>query len=420
MSRLIAFGWYGGKYSHLDWLLPLLPRTTHFCEPFGGSAAILLNREPSPVETYNDLDSELVNFFRVLRDEKNELIRAIALTPFSRREFELAISKPTEKISNLEAARRFYVRARQVRTGLAQTASSGRWAHCKLTSRAGMAGAISRWLGSIDDLSMIVQRLQRVQIENCPAIEAIKRYDSEETLFYCDPPYPHDSRGDSKAYAYEMTDEEHRKLAYVLHNINGMVAISGYDCALMNELYQDWKRLQAPSKYCHSIKQLRTEVLWVNYEPENQSLKVIQTKYKKLKQTLMPTPLEILNAAFDRATTSIKSGESLMIPPEIVEKIEYVCRLWNKSGIRFILASTLAKIDAPKLDIRKPFSKQLKENDAYSGRTYNENFVAVFLSSHDLQGVCNSTTAFLTPAYRTKGIALTLDAEIVGKPQKVI
>lgn len=210
MAKKIAFGWYGGKYSHLEWLLPLLPKATHYCEPFGGSAAVLLNREPSPVETYNDIDGEVVNFFRVLRDQKDELIQAIGLTPFAREEFRVAIAEEEEGLSGLERARRFFVRARQVRTGLAQTASEGRWAHCKLTSRAGMAGAVSRWLGSVEGLSEIVQRLLRVQIENDPAIEIIKRYDSEETLFYCDPPYPHDSRGDSKAYAYEMTDEEHR------------------------------------------------------------------------------------------------------------------------------------------------------------------------------------------------------------------
>lgn len=132
--RLIAFGWYGGKYSHLDWLLPLLPRTHHYCEPFGGSAAVLLNREPSPVETYNDLDGEVVNFFRVLREQTEELVKAIALTPFSREEFELAVSPPDENISDLERARRFYVRARQARTGLAQTATLGRWANCINTS----------------------------------------------------------------------------------------------------------------------------------------------------------------------------------------------------------------------------------------------------------------------------------------------
>lgn len=138
MSKLIAFGWYGGKYSHLDWLLPLLPKATHYCEPFGGSAAVLLNRMPSPVETYNDIDGEVVNFFRVLRDQQEELIKAIGLTPFSREEFRIAAEESLDGISDLERARRFFVRARQVRTGLAQTASVGRWAHCKLTSRAGM------------------------------------------------------------------------------------------------------------------------------------------------------------------------------------------------------------------------------------------------------------------------------------------
>ncbi|PJF20703.1 MAG: DNA methyltransferase, partial [Phototrophicales bacterium] len=215
--KSIAFGWYGGKYSHLDWLLPLLPRTTHYCEPFGGSAAVLLNREPSPVETFNDIDGEIVNFFRVLREQKDALIEAIGLTPFSRTEFELAISGDNTGLSDLERARRFFVRARQVRTGLAQTASSGRWAHCRLTSRAGMAGAVSRWLGSVEALPEIAQRLLRVQIEHDEAINVIRRYDSKETLFYCDPPYPHASRGDNNAYRYEMTDEQHEELAAVLH-----------------------------------------------------------------------------------------------------------------------------------------------------------------------------------------------------------
>ncbi len=271
MEKRIAFGWYGGKYSHLDWILPLLPHTQHYCEPFGGSAAVLINREPAPVETYNDMDGELVNFFRVLRSQKEELIQAIGLTPFSREEFELAISGPTAGVSDLERARRFFVRARQVRTGLAQTASTGRWAHCLLTSRAGMAGAVSRWLGSVEDLPEIAQRLLRVQIEHGPAIEVINRYDSEETLFYCDPPYPHDSRTDLKAYAYEMTDDQHRQLAGVLHNVKGKVALSGYHSPLMKELYGDWQCIEAPEKLVHSVKAPRTEVLWVNYDLEGEA-----------------------------------------------------------------------------------------------------------------------------------------------------
>ncbi len=266
MGKLIAFGWYGGKFSHADWLLPLLPKTTHYCEPFGGSAALLINREPSPVETYNDLDGGVVNFFRVLRDQKDALVEGIGLTPFSREEFETAIYEPVDGLSELERARRFYIRARQVRTGLAQTASTGRWAHCLLTSRAGMAGAVSRWLGAVEDLPLIAQRLLRVQIENAPAIEVIKRYDSPETLFYCDPPYPHATRGDSKAYAYEMTDEQHRDLAATLRNVKGKVAISSYHSALMNELYAGWQCIEAEERNIHSVKQMRREVLWVNYD----------------------------------------------------------------------------------------------------------------------------------------------------------
>src|SRR5712692_1596151 len=246
--RVIAFGWYGGKYSHLDWLLPLLPVCHHYCEPFGGSAAVLLNREPSPVETYNDIDGEVATFFRVLRNQSDRLMKAIALTPFSREEFLIACLTNGEKISNVERARRFFIRARQVRTGLAQTASVGRWANCKNTSRAGMSGVVSRWLGSVQMLPEIAERLLRVQIENRPAIEVIRLYDAPDTLFYCDPPYPHEARGDAKAYGFEMTNEEHGQLAKLLTKVKGKAAVSGYRCDLMDSLYRGWRRFDAPSK----------------------------------------------------------------------------------------------------------------------------------------------------------------------------
>ena len=265
--KQIAFGWYGGKYSHLDWLLSLLPPAHHYCEPFGGSAAVLLNREPAPVETYNDLDGEVVNFFRALRDHKDELIYAIGMTPFAREEFVEAISTNGNgyDLSSVERARRFFVRARQVRTGLAQTASVGRWANCLETSRAGMAGAVSRWLGSVEGLEWIASRLLRVQIEHDTAINVIRRYDSPNTLFYCDPPYPHASRGDSKAYQYEMTDPEHIQLYEVVSQIKGKVAISGYHGDLMDTLYRDWNIHEEGAKKAHSVKTERTEVLWTNY-----------------------------------------------------------------------------------------------------------------------------------------------------------
>src|SRR5438445_4937916 len=262
---LIAFGWYGGKFSHLDWLLPLPRSCHHYSEPFGGSAAVLLNRAPSPVETYNDIDGEVSNFFRVLREKGGELIRAIGLTPFSREEFFIACATNGHKIPDLERARRFFIRARQVRTGLAQTASIGRWANCKNTTRAGMSGVVSRWLGSVESLPDIAERLLRVQIENRPATEVIQLYDDKGTLVYCDPPYLHDTRGDSSAYGFELEEGEHVQLAKVLDRCKGKVAVSGYRNDLMDNLYKDWRRFDAPLKQCHSIKKTRQECLWMNY-----------------------------------------------------------------------------------------------------------------------------------------------------------
>lgn len=266
-SKRIAFGWYGGKYSHLDFILPHIPHDArHFCDAYGGSAAVLINRPPAPVETYNDIDSELVNFFATLRNQGSQLIKAISLTPFAREELVQACTYEPG-LTALERARRFYVRARQTRTGLAQTSSEGRWAHCVLTSRAGMAGAVSRWLGTVEGLPEIVQRLQRVQIENAPALDVIRRYDTPDTVFYLDPPYVHAARGDKAAYAYEMDDGEHEALAAALAAIQGRAVLSGYRTGLYDRLYRDWNRVDAPPRTCHSVRQTRVESLWMNFIP---------------------------------------------------------------------------------------------------------------------------------------------------------
>ena len=263
--KLIAFGWYGGKFSHLDFLAPLLPAdATHFCDVFGGSAAVLLNVGPYPVETYNDIDSDLVNFFATLRDQHEDLFRAISLTPFSREELARACESATG-LSPVERARRFYIRARQTRTGLAQTSSAGRWAHCVLTSRAGMSGSVSRWLGSVDGLLDIATRLRRVQIENAPAIEVIQRYDTPETLFYLDPPYVHAARSDTAAYGFEMTDAEHHELAECLSVIRGRAVISGYRTKLYDGLFRDWHRVDADEQRIHSVGAMRQESVWMNF-----------------------------------------------------------------------------------------------------------------------------------------------------------
>ena len=111
----------------------------------------------------------------------------------------------------------------------------------------------------------IAVRLLRVQIENRPAVEVIRLYDSMETLFYCNPPYLHDTRGDSKAYGFEMDLKAHLELATTLQACQGKIAVSGYRCDAMDTWYKGWRRFDAPIKQCHSIKKPRQECLWMNY-----------------------------------------------------------------------------------------------------------------------------------------------------------
>lgn len=329
MSKCLPFRWYGGKFSHLKWLLPQLPETHRYIEPYGGSGSVLLNRNSSPVEVYNDLDSDVTNFFKVLRDHREELLEKIALTPFSREEFEYAIEKQgDESLPNIEKARLFFVRAGQVRSGLAQEATPGRWAYCKNASRRDMASAVSRWHSRLDNLEQAADRIgeydeveavitelkeegkeeiatelqglsnkeavevlqeakledmadrfRRVQIENKDAIDVIRTYgDAEDALIYCDPPYPHSSRteGAITAYRYEMSDEEHTELARVLHNVESKVAISSYRCDLTEELYGDWNRIDV-RKTSHTSKEYREESLWLNYPVPSPDIEEVRT-----------------------------------------------------------------------------------------------------------------------------------------------
>ena len=269
MDKKIAFGYYGGKYSHLDWLLPLLPVNgiTHYCEPFGGSAAVLLNRLPAPVETYNDLDGDLGVFFRVLREDKDALLDALICTPFSRAEYELSCVRDNA-ISELERARRFYVRIAQG-FGQIPDATPGRWGYTLLQSRSGMGGRVSSFYNRLDKLGIVAQRLLRVQIESQPAIQVIERYDHAETLFYLDPPYTPDSC--YLNYRFEMSLDEHRDLLRVIKQCKGKVAISGYDNPLYTSELKDWYWSKSA---IHNISIRpdideceRQEILWTNYDP---------------------------------------------------------------------------------------------------------------------------------------------------------
>ena len=238
--------YFGGKWQVARAIVARFPPHAVYVEPFGGGAGVLLQK-PRPlggqgIEVYNDLDREAVNFFRVLREKPDDLIRAIYLTPFAREEYELA-QRPEEGLSDLERARRFYVRSWQGRGGPTRTWRTG-WRRAKLASiGTGQVGA--HRFAVVDHLWAVAERLRGVQIENDDAFAVIERYDSPETLFYCDPPYPGSVRSNGlhkNGYRHEMTDDDHRRLAELLHKVQGKVVISSYPSRLYDELYGDWER----------------------------------------------------------------------------------------------------------------------------------------------------------------------------------
>jgi DNA adenine methylase len=169
----------------------------------------------------------------------------------------------------VEKARRLIVRYRQVFSGKGQKATPGRWSYAVTASSRGMADTVSRWLSAIDaTLPAVAERFRRVQIENLPWQEIIRRYDTSETLFYCDPPYMLSTRNSHGEYAYEMTVEEHQELAEALNNIKGHVVLSGYASPEYDEWYRDWKRVEFDvTLFARSDRQRsrdkRTEVLWI-------------------------------------------------------------------------------------------------------------------------------------------------------------
>jgi DNA adenine methylase len=284
-KRISAFAWYGGKFSQLDWLLPLLPPCKHFVDVFGGSGAVVMNRAPSPIETYNDLDKDVVHFFRVIRDpdKLQELLRQLELTPYSREErtmAHLSLHRPeSEGLDEIERARRFFVLARQTVRGQVQMQHSplGIWKFTRDVLSRGMAGTVSSWQYGIDGLAAVAARFRTIQVENYPAIRIIELYDTPDTLFYCDPPYVQDTRETShrrRDYTNEMSDNDHRDLAAALHRIKGRAAISGFPSKLYDELYGDWNKIMMPriSGASAAYRQDgnkeasdRIEVLWTNY-----------------------------------------------------------------------------------------------------------------------------------------------------------
>ena len=247
--------WFGGKGMLVARLLSLMPPHHTYVEPFCGGASCLFAKSPSPVEVINDLDSDIVNFFRVLRDPHRfeRFYHLATLTPYSREEFKRyranwraswrGCDDCDDSDNDVERAYRWYVVARMSFAG-----EFGRsWGHSVATSRRGMANAVSQWLSIVDMLPDIAERVRMVQIEHGDWLDVLRSYDAPDTLFYVDPPFVRSTRRSGK-YLYEMDDAAHRKLAETLLCIRGKALLSGY----LNEIYAQleeagWERVDLPT-----------------------------------------------------------------------------------------------------------------------------------------------------------------------------
>ena len=259
-----AIRYHGGKFRLASWIISHFPAHRCYVEPFGGAASVLLRKEPSEAEVYNDLDDEVVNLFRVLRSREQSvaLIDACALTPYSRAEFKCAYEPTTDVI---EQARRLVVRATM---GFGSAGATKGTTGFRLDTKRNSATAQRIWARSPDNLAAVASRFAGVLVENRDAIQCMKDHDTESTLHFVDPPYVHDTRinvAKNSAYRHEMTNAGHLALLEEIKSLKGMVIICGYDSELYNDALSSWKRVtRTTSANGHAGSVPRTECLWIN------------------------------------------------------------------------------------------------------------------------------------------------------------
>lgn len=250
------FAYYGGKTTLAPKIAELLPAHDHYVEPFAGSLAVLLAKEPTGWETVNDLDGDLVNFWKVLRDKPEELERAAMLTPHSREEYE--VSKELEG-DDLERARRVWVRLTQGRSNSMKP--TGWRFRTDPSMGTSLPDYVTAYAGRIQ---AAVDRMKRVSIENRDAIDVIRDYGKEPNVcIYADPPYLGSTRASN--YRHEMLEDDlHVKLADALRNCKASVVLSGYASPLYEELYPGWHRVELKAPTALSGRAAENEVLWSN------------------------------------------------------------------------------------------------------------------------------------------------------------
>jgi DNA adenine methylase len=262
-----AIRYHGGKFRLAPWVLSFFPPHRCYVEPFGGAASVLLQKKRSYAEVYNDLDGDMVNFFRVLRDPDlcTRLVDQCVKTPFAREEFEAAYEETDDPI---ERARRLTVRAAM---GFGSAGATKNVTGFRIDTRRSYSTAQHVWARYPDHLGVIGSRMGGVLIENRPALEVMAEHDAPDTLHYCDPPYVMSTRDErvmrpgARYYKHELSDDQHREFLTAAGKLNGMVIISGYDNPIYDELLAGWEKHTTSSRISSGRGTgLRTESLWLN------------------------------------------------------------------------------------------------------------------------------------------------------------
>ncbi|MFZ5520427.1 MAG: DNA adenine methylase [Pseudomonadota bacterium] len=259
--------YHGGKWKLAPWILRHLPPHRVYVEPFGGGASVLLRKPRSYAEVYNDLDGEIVNLFRVARDDGERLAQALELTPFARVEFSSAYDPDGDP---LEQARRTLVRSFM---GFGSAGASGQQTGFRANSNRSGTTPAHDWMNYPAHFRAVIQRLRGVVIEHRDAADVMRAHDCDEALHYVDPPYVHDTRQlrtRAPAYRHEMTDEQHAALASVLHSLRGRVVLSGYRSPLYDDLFGSWRRVDV-NAHADGAR-ARVESLWLSPRCESVDL----------------------------------------------------------------------------------------------------------------------------------------------------
>lgn len=260
---------YGSKTRLAEQIVAMLPPHAHYVEPCAGSLSVLLAKPPARMETVNDLDGDLMAFWRVLRDRPKDLERVCTLTPYARGEHRAAVLG--DGLDELERARRVWVKLTQGRSGSLRATG---WRHAHTAE--GRFRGPARLGTYLDRIAPAAHRLRQTSLESRPAVDLLRDYGTGprtgRTLIYLDPPYLGSTR--TRNYRVEATTAAaHTELAEHARACSATVVVSGYPCDLYDrELYPDWYRYElhaftTQGKGGHD----RTEVLWSNRPLRDQS-----------------------------------------------------------------------------------------------------------------------------------------------------